>query len=69
MVWAVVTYTENTPLFFIDKEVEINLEIYQKKILKEITFLRARRQFGNEDWTFEQAPSHKARKVQLKENG
>lgn len=61
MVWAGVGHGVKTPLFFVEKGVSINGEVY-REFLRTKVFPWARRAYGNRHWVFMQdpAPAHKA---------
>ena len=60
MVWAAVTTTGRSPLFFVPTGVKLNSERYVSDILEGCLFPWAEQQFKDESWTLQQdlAPSH-----------
>ncbi len=66
MVWAAVSANGKTPLFFVDSSVKVNKEVYREQILEGILLPWFKRQFGNQQWVFQQdsAPAHKAKSTQ-----
>ena len=66
MVWAGITPTDKTPLYFVDPGVKINKKVYQLEILEGILLPWSKQHFGDQHWIFQQdsAPSHKAKTTQ-----
>ena len=64
VVWAAVTELSRSPLFFIDQEVELNLEIYCHVILIGSLLPWAKKHFKKHPWAFQQVLAHGAKKTQ-----
>ena len=53
MVWAPVPYNGKFPLYFINKELEINAECYRKEILTTDLLPHADKLYLKNDWIFQ----------------
>ena len=62
MVWAGITATAKTPLFFIENGTKINQVLY-RNLLNDHVLPWAQSTYGNENWVFQQdsAPAHTAK--------
>uniref|UniRef100_A0A8R1DTC7 Tc1-like transposase DDE domain-containing protein n=1 Tax=Caenorhabditis japonica TaxID=281687 RepID=A0A8R1DTC7_CAEJA len=67
MVWAGVTSTGKTPLVFIDRNVKINAEVYQKTVLMDNMLPWASQHFVGRPFILQQdwAPSHGAKSTKV----
>ena len=72
MVWAAVTESSRSPLFFVDKGVKLNQKNYRDAILVGALLPWARKHFKKRPWSFQQdsAPSYGTKSIQewLSEN-
>lgn len=66
MVWAAVSKSSRSPLFFVEKGVKIDAVYYREQVLKNGLLPWTQKVFGNRHWVFQQdsAPAHKAKTTQ-----